>query len=122
MLKKNWLAIVFLFVGVSMLALWSMLVLTDQVVEFYTAPFTTITHITAESLTGIFLIIAGIALFRHNPWAKQFTPLAVGMLFYAVVQASGYYIDHNSPFFVVLFFLLILVCLYFIRQQFLDKK
>jgi hypothetical protein len=114
-------AYVFLFIGLSMLALWTMLIFTKQVPEFETAPFTTITHITAESLTGLMLIIAGYGLLKKQPWAQRFYPLAVGMLLYAVVQASGYYIDHSSPVFVVLFGVMILFSIFVIWDLFKSR-
>ncbi len=114
-------AFLFIFIGVSMLALWTMLILTQQVPEFKSAPFTTITHITAESLTGLMLIFAGYGLLKKQPWSKRFYPLAVGMLLYAVVQASGYYIDHASPVFVGLFVLMMLFSLFIIWDLFKSK-
>lgn len=114
-------AYLFIFIGISMLALWTMLIFTHQVPEFNSAPFTTITHITAESLTGIALVIAGVGLLKQRAWANRFYPLAAGMLLYAVVQAVGYYIDHINLIFVLLFVLMILFCLVLIRGLFRTK-
>lgn len=120
--KNRWFAFIFIFVGFSMLALWTMLVLTMQVPEFADEPFTTITHITAESLTGLALIISGIGMLRQAKWAALLSPVATGMLFYAVVQAIGYYIDHSSPFFVGMFIVLILFCVLFFRKKLKEQN
>jgi hypothetical protein len=98
-----------LFVGFSMVILWTMLLITNQVPELIHSPFTTITHISAETLTGIFLIIAGYGLIKRYYWANNFFLVASGMLLYATIQAVGYYIDHLSYFFVGMFILLILI-------------
>src|SRR5665648_24690 len=92
-----------ILVGFSMVILWIMLLVTNQVAELNPSPFTTITHITAETLTGICLIIAGISLLRGSNWANRFFLFASGLLVYAAVQATGYYIDHPGPLFVTLF-------------------
>ena len=67
-----------ILVGISMVALWSMLLVTKQVAELIPTPFTTITHISAETLTGICLIISGIGLFRGSTWANRFFLFASG--------------------------------------------
>ncbi len=111
-----------LFVGFSMVILWSLLLFTGQVPELEPSPFTTITHISAETLTGIFLIIAGYGLIKQYFWANKFFLLASGMLMYATVQAVGYYIDHSSPLFVGLFILLILINGRLIYKQIRSKN
>jgi len=111
-----------LFVGFSMVILWCLLLFTGQVPELKPSPFTTITHISAETLTGIFLIIAGYGLIKQYFWANKFFLLASGMLMYATVQAVGYYIDHSSPFFVGLFILLILINGLLIYKQIRSKN
>lgn len=107
-----------ILVGISMVILWAMLLVTNQVAELIPSPFTTITHITAETLTGICLIIAGIGLLRGSTWANRFFLFASGFLVYASVQATGYYIDHPSPFFVTLFITMIIVTTVFVYRQF----
>lgn len=110
-----------IFVGISMVALWTMLLGTNQVPELKPSPFTTITHISAETLTGIFLIIAGYGLLKRFYWANNLFLVASGMLMYATVQAVGYYIDHLNPFFVGLFIILILINGLFIYNQVRSK-
>jgi hypothetical protein len=106
-----------IFIGFSMVALWTMLLLTDQVPELISSPFTTITHITAETLTGISLIIAGFSLLRGSKNAKKIFLFASGMLIYASVQAIGYYIDHPAPFFIGLFIIIIIITAILVRKQ-----
>ena len=106
-----------ILVGISMVALWTMLLVTNQVAELIPTPFTTITHISAETLTGICLIISGIGLFRGSTWANRFFLFASGLLVYAAVQATGYYIDHPGPIFVILFVLLVIIAAVFVIKQ-----
>ena len=106
-----------ILVGISMVILWAMLLVSNQVAELIPSPFTTVTHITAETLTGIFLIIAGIGLLRGSSWANRFFLFASGFLVYAAVQATGYYIDHSSPFFVTLFIFMIIITAAFVYRQ-----
>jgi peptidoglycan/LPS O-acetylase OafA/YrhL len=100
-----------------MIALWIMLLVTNQVAELIPTPFTTITHISAETLTGICLLLSGIGLLRGNAWANRFFLFASGMLVYAAVQATGYYIDHPGPVFVFLFILLVIITAVFVFKQ-----
>jgi len=106
-----------ILVGISMVALWTMLLVTNLVPELIPTPYTTITHISAETLTGICLIISGIGLLRGSAWANRFFLFASGLLTYAAVQATGYYIDHPAPVFVILFVILVVIVAVFVINQ-----
>lgn len=103
-----------LFVGIAIIALWAMLLLTGQVPELHTTPFTTVTHISAETLTGLMLTLTGFGLWLNKAWAKRLYPISLGMLLYAVVQAVGYYIDHFDAASIVMFAILIVLTVFLI--------
>ncbi len=51
--KQNRLIVIYtIFIGISMVGLWGMLLITGQVPELSTTPFTAVTHISAELTTG----------------------------------------------------------------------
>jgi hypothetical protein len=99
----RWVAGFSIFVGLSMLGLWAMLGLTAQIPEWTATPATVITHVTAETLTALCLIFSGIALVRRAVWARSLALVAQGMLIYAAIQASGYYLQSGDYVFVAMF-------------------
>jgi len=108
--KQNRFVVIYtIFVGLSMVGLWSMLLITGQVPELSTTPFTAITHISAELTTGVLLISTSVGLLCKKKWANRMLPFSLGMLLYAVIQAIGYYIDNLSIFFVLFFSVLIIL-------------
>lgn len=108
--KQNRLIVIYtMFIGLSMVGLWIMLLITGQVPELSTTPFTAVTHISAELTTGFLLLLTGLGLIRNRMWANRMLPFSLGMLLYAVVQAIGYYIDHLSIIFILFFGVLIIL-------------
>ena len=116
--RSRFSALYCLFVGFSMVILWAMLLITGQVPEIVDSPLTTIAHISAETLTGLLLILTGFGLWLDRAWGRRLYPVSLGMLFYAVIQAVGYYVDHFSPVMILLFVVLILITAYLIIRLF----
>ena len=79
-------------VGLLMMGMWSMLVLTGQVPYLDTPQLEIKLHIFTEMLTAAALIVGGVSVLRG--W--KLGPLhyvSQGMLIYAIINSSGYYID-----------------------------
>ncbi|MFZ5826738.1 MAG: hypothetical protein ACOY94_20810 [Bacillota bacterium] len=80
-----------IFVGLMMLALWTMLLSTGQVPELETEPVNTTFHLVNEGTTALLLIMAGVGLLRDRSWGQPLFLFATGMVVYATITAAGYY-------------------------------
>jgi hypothetical protein len=89
-------AIFAILVGAAMVVLWAALLLTGNVPELTQTPLTITMHIAAESLTGVALIVGGVGLLMGRSWARPVHLSSLGMLVYAVVQATGYYAERHA--------------------------
>ncbi|QNO15854.1 hypothetical protein HYG86_14300 [Alkalicella caledoniensis] len=103
-----------IFVGISMLGLWVMLLTTGQVPELETIPKEITTHIIIESITAILLIISGIGLLKKTHWSSNFYLFTSGMLCYTLVNSAGYYLQTNDYIFVAMFGIMLVLQLVFL--------
>lgn len=79
-----------------MVAMWSMLLATNQVAEIHTEPIRIIAHIASELITAILLIVGGFVSLRKIKWGFSVHALSLGMLFYSVMTAGGYYMQFDE--------------------------
>ena len=96
-------AIYALCVGTLMLLQWAFFLLTGNVPELQTAPWSIAFHLAAEFLTAIMLIFSGVMLIKNHRFAKQIFLLAAGMVIYAMVNSAGYFAQSGDWIFVVMF-------------------
>lgn len=89
--------------GVAMLGTWAMLLTTGRVPELSTTPVVISLHIAAEILTALALLIGGYGLLTGRKWGRPLHLVSLGMLLYAVVQASGYYAQQGETVLVGMF-------------------
>ncbi len=92
-----------LIVGLGMIGIWILLLVKKQVPEINTAPIDITFHIIAEYITGFLSIISGILLLMDVIWASILFIVAMGMVIYAVINATGYYGQKKEWNFVMLF-------------------
>lgn len=78
-----------IFCGVSMLAVWGILLSTRQVAELQTEPIGTTFLLGAEFLTAISLLIGGFGLLNDRNWGLRADLAALGMLLYCTVFSIG---------------------------------
>ena len=102
-------AIFALCVGVLMLLQWAFFLLTGNVPELQTAPWSIAFHLAAEFLTAILLIISGMMLIRKHLLGKHIFLLAVGMVVYAMVNSAGYFAQSGDWIFVMMFGVLLVL-------------
>lgn len=88
--RRGW-AIFALVVGIGMVWMWAGFLATGQVPELAVAPLKTAAHLAAEFLTAGMLVAGSVGLLRGSAWASRVHTASLGMLLYAVVQASGYF-------------------------------
>jgi hypothetical protein len=82
--------------GMSMIGWWTMALSTDQMPEIHTMPIAAVLHLTAEFLTGALLIVGGYGMLANRWWGLKIHLVSLGLLLYAVVQASGYYAQQGA--------------------------
>jgi hypothetical protein len=103
-----------IFVGISMIGLWVMLLSTGQVPELTTEPYRIMSHILAEVVTAGLLLVAGFGLFARKTWGLKIFLFSQGGLFYTLIASPGYYIQLGSAPMVVMFGTLMVITLIFI--------
>ena len=110
-----------ILVGFLMMAMWTVFLLTGQVPELQTEPWSIALHLVAEFATGLALLISGYGLLQERAWAQRTILLALGMLLYTLIQSPGYYAQLGQFGFVAMFVILALPAAYlaarFIRPQ-----
>ncbi len=96
-------------VGILMLAQWSFFLITGNVPELQTEPWSIAFHLAAEAFTAIGLIFSGILVLRQVTLAKETYLVFSGMLIYAMVNSAGYFAQSGDWVFVVMFAVLLLL-------------
>lgn len=92
-----------IFIGITMLGMWSIFTLTNQIPELKTGSIEIIYHLIAEFLTAILLIVAGIGLFKRKNWSFHLFLVSLGMLFYTTIVSAGYYADSSDFIMLIMF-------------------
>ncbi len=82
-----------IIVGISMITMWALLLMTNQVTELHTEPVRITTHIASEFITAILLILGGITSLQKVKWGLRVHTFSLGMLLYSVLTAGGYYLQ-----------------------------
>ena len=85
-----------LFVGVGMVAQWTVSYVRKHIPELGTEPVRIWFHIAAELITALCLIIAGIGLLLNTSWAVPLYLVSIGMLFYTSVVSPGYFAQRGQ--------------------------
>jgi len=113
-------AIYSVFIGVSMIGMWTMFYATGNIPELETKPIELAMHLLAEITTAVLLIVGAIGLLRHSQWGKNVYFLATGMLVYTLIQSPGYYLQLGEFPFVVMFGVFLLFAVLFANQVMVD--
>ncbi|MFX1607321.1 MAG: hypothetical protein ACFFDD_15650 [Promethearchaeota archaeon] len=103
-----------IFVGISMIGLWVMLLTTDQVPELALEPYRIMAHILAEVVTAVLLLVSGYGLLTKQTWGLKIFLFAQGALFYTLIASPGYYVQLGFAPMVVMFSVLLVITLIFI--------
>ena len=90
--------------------------------ELQTAPIEIALAITADWLTAITLMVAGVGLISRHNWAYKLYLFALGMLVYSVLISSGYFGQLGNIIFVVLFAVLFILSVVFIVSNIFQKS
>lgn len=88
---KKIISVYSILIGSSILILWSLLYLSDNIPELSSAPITIYFHISAESIMAILSILAGILLLKSRNTGYLVYLISSGAIIYSSVNSSGYY-------------------------------
>jgi hypothetical protein len=106
-----------IIVGLGMIGIWALLLITGQDPqlqhEMETIPVSISMAIVSDFLTAGMLLAAGIGLIKDCKWAVKVFLLSMGLLFYSVVNAAGYYGQRGDLPFVVMFAIIFVLALVF---------
>ncbi len=75
--------------GGLMIAVWGVLLATDQVPEVRTAPVALTFLLIAELTTATISMLSGAGLVAQKPWADRAYLVASGMMLYAITNYLG---------------------------------
>lgn len=98
-------------VGLGMIGFWTTAIFAGRIPELAVEPIDVYLHLTAEFSTALCLLAGGFGLLTRRSWAKPVHLFSLGMVLYAVIQASGYYAQRSQWAFVVMFGLIALFAL-----------
>ena len=100
----SWFAIL---VGCSMVAQWSVFLLSGNVPELRTEPVRIGFHLAAELLTALVLIVSGTGALAAKRWARPLLLVGLGMLVYTSIVSPGYFAQRGEMEFVLMFALVL---------------
>lgn len=84
--------IFYLLNGISMLIIWPVLILTNQVKELNSQFLYMLFHLSSEFITAVLSIVSGIGLLKNRDWSKRIYFLSTGLSFAAGILAIIYYL------------------------------
>jgi len=99
--------------GVLMIIQWIFFVLTGSVPGFSITPIEISVHIFIEILTAAILIIGGMKTLKTK--SINLNLIGLGMVIYAIINASGYFAQLNQWIFVAMFAVLLVFSLYSLK-------
>jgi hypothetical protein len=114
-------AVFAIFIGASILLMWSVFLISGQVPELDTKPVETALHMTAEFLTALALIGAGAGQLTGQSWGRQAYLVSMGMLLYSVIQSAGYFAQTGQFTFIGMFAVFALLAVVFTILTIFDE-
>lgn len=118
--KRRVSAIFTILVGLLMMGMWGTLISTGQVPYLDTPQMEIKLHILTEMLTALALVLGGVSVLRDWKRLTKLHYISQGMLIYAIINSSGYYIDRGETAMAGMFVVLLvgtLASLYFFSNE-----
>ncbi|NVO19354.1 MAG: hypothetical protein HXX13_06620 [Bacteroidetes bacterium] len=112
------LAIYALITGSFLLGLWVFFLVNHLIPEVSSRPTESRFHIAVELCTSLMLIISGIRVLYTKGQGEGMLLMSIGMLFYTLLNTSGYYAEKASVGFITIFVLLLITAIYLTWQAF----
>ena len=95
-----------IFIGISVIAMWTMILLTETPPEGKTELSF---HLFSEFLMALLCLVSGILLLRKKPISRWLNILGLGMVIYSVLNAAGYYGEKNEIPMMIMFIVLLIL-------------
>lgn len=111
-----------ILIGLSMLCIWVLLYVSNQIPELTSEPYRIWFHITAEVITALLLLVGGIMLLAKKRMAQKVFLFATGALFYTLIASQGYYLEKGDLLMVLLFTGILALTLFFVINELFYKK
>ena len=99
---SNLISIYSILSGIMIIGTWFFLFKQNSLNELHKRRMEMTSHLIAEIITAILLIIAGVGLLLNIAWATIISPVSLGMLFYAIVNISGRYVEDRDTVMVII--------------------
>lgn len=99
---SNLISIYSILSGIMIIGTWFFLFKQNRLNELHMRRMEMTSHLIAEIITAILLIIAGVGLLLNIAWATIISPVSLGMLFYAIVNISGRYVEDRDTVMVII--------------------
>ena len=95
-----------IFIGISVIAMWIMILLTENPAEGKTELSF---HIFSEFLMALLCLVSGILLLKNKPKGRLLNILGLGMVIYSVINAAGYYGEKSETLMMIMFIVLLIL-------------
>lgn len=109
-----------LIIGFSIIALWTVLLMSGQVPELVTEPLSIYFHIAAEILMAGLLIICGIGFMNKKKWSLKLFQVSSGLVIYSVINSAGYYAQSGNLLMVAMFMVLLIITVTILMRLWTD--
>ena len=123
-MKSKIIAYYSIFIGVSVMALWIMILLNQNLSE---GKLELSFHLFSEFLMALICLVSGIIILRKKTIGKLINILGLGMVIYSVLNAAGYYGEKNDYSMMTMFIILFIltstaILLHFTKRRDRNKK
>ncbi len=100
-------------VGFMLFLVWTYILIKGAVPGYSHHPTETTFHLVVEYCTAIMLIISGLRVLLIKGQGEGMLLLSMGMLFYTLVNSTGYFIDRAGKDIVIVYLFLLAPAIYF---------
>ncbi|MDD4876364.1 MAG: hypothetical protein PHQ86_04440 [Dehalococcoidales bacterium] len=108
-------AIYAIVIGIAMITQWTITIIRHEIPKPKDDPvsgrgsFDMAFHWTAEFLTALILIVAGISLISETTWSSKIYLVGTGMLIYTVINSPGFFAQQRKWSMVAMFAVIIIL-------------
>lgn len=103
---KKFAAIYAIIAGICIPVLWIFILAAGVIIKLNSEPTALTLLLASEFITAVFLLTGGIGLLLKKAWSLKIWFLSMGMLLYAVLNATGQFMQMNHPFFAPAFIII----------------
>lgn len=107
-----------IFIGMSVIGLWIMILVNDQLPEGKTE---LTFHLVSEFIMAVLCLLSGILILMKKNIGKLLNISGLSMISYSVLNAAGYYGERDNLSMMILFIVLLFVTLIVLSLHLNDK-